>query len=478
MQSSAISQQRAVLQSLPVRQFKTNSAEVESGDVFVCRQGISLDGHDFVVRAVNQGACAIIVNRPLQASVPVIVTDSYYQSLALIKAYYEHPHKAVSHIGVTGTNGKTTVSHCLNQILNLESRSAYIGTLGAQLVEEQVPLTNTTPDGVTLLNIFQQMRMQDTEFNVMELSSHALAQDRAGFVSLQVGVITNIGEDHLDFHRTKDSYIHAKLQLVDRIQSKGTLVVNLDDPHALAAIERVSEGIEVVTFSKAGQKADVVASNITSFERGMRFTLTAAGENVDVRSPMPFLYNVENALAIASTLYALGWSLVKIAQGIERIEMPEGRAQFVELPNDCKGLVDYAHNSDGLKALLEAVQDYVERRLIVVVGVTGDRLQQASEMGAICAKYADLIVFTSDNPMGVIQGEIFQALRSQVGSTPHFEISDRREAIKLAKKMSEGGDLVVVCGKGSETFQYLSDGKDQKQSYIGDLAALRIAEAL
>ncbi|MEI8628767.1 Mur ligase family protein [Vibrio sp. M60_M70] len=473
MLSNVISNQLETLRSLGVRQFKTNSADVIPGDAFVCRQGITLDGHDYAMKAIEKGACAIIANKPMQLNVPIIITESYYQSLALIKAYFNHPHKDITHIGVTGTNGKTTVSHCLNQALNIDNRSAYIGTLGAKLIDVDLPLNNTTPDGVTLLNIFNDMRCNGIDFNVMELSSHALIQDRAGFVSLKVGVITNIGQDHLDFHRTKDGYVQAKLQLIDRIQCNGTLVLNLDDPHSLAAMERASGRVNVFSFSLKNPMADLVASEIRTTEFGMRFNLSFAKKSVEVNSNMPFLYNVENALAVAGTLLTLGWDLKGVSTALSKIVMPEGRAQFVSLEDGRKGLIDYAHNSDGIKALLSSVQSIVKNRLIVVVGVTGDRIQQAANIGEICAEYADSIIFTSDNPMGVVQSDIFRALSSKVGHKPHFEINDRVEAIKLAKQLSGEGDLILLCGKGGETFQYINNGKWQKQNYIGDLAALQ-----
>lgn len=478
MLTNVVSKQVERLKALEIGLFRTNSADVEKNDVFVCRKGITVDGHDFAQDAVEKGAVAVIANKPMALSVPVIVTESHYQSLALIKAFYKHPHQKLRHIGVTGTNGKTTVSHCLNQILNLEGLSAYIGTLGAKLADHEIPLSNTTPDGVTLLNIFNQMCNTATEFNVMELSSHALTQDRAGFVPLELGVITNIGEDHLDFHRTRDSYVQAKLQLVDRIQSGGSLIVNLDDPHALAAIERASKGVNIFSFSTQNPLADLIATRIETGPRGMRFSLSNGKECIEVNSPMPFSYNVENALAIASVLSILGWDLVRVAAAIEGLHMPEGRAQFVGLSNGSTGLVDYAHNSHGLNALLQAVREHAQRRLIVVVGVTGDRIQQAGDIGAMCARYADLVIFTSDNPMGVVQSELFRVLRSRIGTTPYFEISDRAEAIKLAKQLSERDDLIVVCGKGNETFQYISDGKAQRHHYVGDLAALKQVEAV
>lgn len=478
MPNHVISEQLKILDSLEVSAFRTRSDEVQLNDVFVCRQGLSLDGHDFAQHAVERGASAVVCNQPLNLTVPTIVTESYYQSLALIKAYYRHPHQSIRHIGITGTNGKTTVSYCLNQILNQNHRSAYIGTLGAKLNEDMLPLNNTTPDGVALLNMFKTMQSDQTEFNVMELSSHALNQDRAGFVSLEVGVITNIGADHLDFHRTKDNYVQSKLQIVDRIQPNGTLVVNLSDPHATSALDRASKRVKVITFSMSDPAADITATNLKPSLSGMRFLLTIGKDSHEVSSPMPFEYNVENALAIASILASMGWNIKSISEAIENISMPPGRAQFIELSNGALGLVDYAHNSDGLNALLKAVREKAQQRLIVVAGVTGDRIQQAGNIGEVCAQYADLVIFTSDNPMGALQSELFRVLSSRVGDTPIFEVNDRTEAIALAKQLSNRGDLVVVCGKGNEKFQYVSDGKSCKSQYIGDLDALQQEETI
>ncbi|WP_246225551.1 Mur ligase family protein [Vibrio agarilyticus] len=459
-----------------VNQFKTNSLEVTQGDVFICRQGNNVDSHEFVEEAIAKGASAIIANRAMTLAIPVMVTESYYQSLALVKAFYRHPHLRLKHVGVTGTNGKTTVSDCLNQILNRSCRSAYIGTLGAKIADFDIPLDNTTPDGVTLLNLFNEMGKQRIDLNIMELSSHALSQDRAGFVSLQVGVITNIGQDHLDYHKTKDSYVQAKLQLIDRIRPQGTLVVNLNDPHADAAIERAAQRVNILTFAIENSQADLNATQIVSTLRGTCFDLVFKEERITVNSPMPFDYNVENVLAIVAVLISLGWTLKAAGNAIELLKTPDGRAQFIELSNGAIGLVDYAHNSDGLGSLLKNVRAHVRNRLIVVVGVTGDRIQQASAIGEICAQYADLLIFTSDNPMGAEQSELFRALTFSISNTPHFEISDRAEAIKLAKQLSEQGDLIVVCGKGNETFQYVNDGKGKKQRYMGDLAALQRTE--
>ncbi|EAS44050.1 UDP-N-acetylmuramoyl-L-alanyl-D-glutamate--2,6-diaminopimelate ligase [Photobacterium profundum] len=479
MSIQALKRSAAVLEQLPIRQFVINSEWVQPNDVFICREGASHDSHSYVDQAIKNGAIAVIANRTLHLDIPVIVTESHYQSLAVVKAVYDHPHQKMNHIGVTGTNGKTTVAHCLNQMLNQSSTSAYIGTLGVQYADVIMALSNTTPDGVTLLNIFRDMVECGVKHNVMELSSHALAQDRAGFLDLEVGIITNIGRDHLDYHRTKDAYVQAKLQIIDRIKPGGYAVINMDDPHAPAMFARCHGRVKTVSFSihykdTHNQDADFVAKEIVSNQFGCSFSLCYRGKQRLVCSQMPFLFNVENMLAMACALHAQGWTLDQIASGLTTIIPPDGRAQFQTLNNGATGLVDYAHNLDGLARLFSDIPNQTFRHTLTVVGVTGDRIQDAAAIGELCARYSDLVVFTMDNPLGIDQADIFRALTSRIESvsTPVFTIADRSEAISLAKQMSQKGDLIVVCGKGSETSQLISVNKQGLQDYIGDMPVL------
>ncbi|MFA0158749.1 Mur ligase family protein [Vibrio sp. 10N.261.46.A3] len=466
------------LGALSIRRFSTNSEHVQCQDVFVCREGTSHDSHRYIESAITNGAVAIIATKPISASVPVFVTGSYYQSLLLIKAFYQYPHKKIRHIGITGTNGKTTVAHGLNQVLKTNRQSAYIGTLGVEYAGNKQELSNTTPDSVTLLNLFKDMADAQVTDNVMELSSHALVQDRAGFVPLSVGVITNIGRDHLDYHKTLDGYVQAKLQILDRIQPTGTAVINLDDPHANVAIERASSRVNVLTFSMNNSDADLYVEDLNVEPFGATFSLNNQGNKERVFSQLPFLFNVENTLAMAATLLALNWSLADIANALNSVVAPDGRSKYLSLDNGALALVDYAHNFDGLSALYQGIQSQSAKRVITVVGVTGDRIRDAADIGKLCATHSDVVIFTSDNPLGEMQEDIFRALTSQVSPTLCYEISDRYEAIQLAKQLSRGGDLILVCGKGSETHQYITTNQVGRQRYIGDVAALTLEEVL
>ncbi|MGY3572094.1 Mur ligase family protein [Vibrio paucivorans] len=472
MSNKKLEQCLDLLLELPIQTFSTNSEWVAQNHVFVCREGAVHDSHGYVTHAIENGAIAIIATKPVQATVPVIVTDSYYQSVSLIKAYYRFPHHQLKHIGITGTNGKTTIAYGLQQILMCQCKSSYIGTLGVKYAEKFEPLDNTTPDAVTLLSLFDDMVNAGVQLNVMELSSHALAQDRAGFVPLQVGVISNIGRDHLDYHRTIDGYVQAKLQLIDRIKPGGTLVVNLDDPHAGVAIERAKLRNSVMTFSIGNHEADVVADEVQATQFGNQFTMYYQGEHTVVDSQMPFRFNVENQLAMASVLLSQGWRLNAVAAALSRLTPINGRSQFISLDNRATALVDYAHNYDGLQALFQGIDVRQWGKVITVIGVTGDRIREAAQIGQLCAEHSDVVIFTSDNPLGEMQEDIFRALTSRVGDTPYYEVSDRLEAIQLAKQLSRSHDLLLLCGKGHELHQHVTANKIGRQSYIGDRAAV------
>lgn len=469
------------LKSLPINQFRTNSEHVQSGDVFLCREGASHDSHGYIIDALSRGAIAVITTKPISLHsncVKVLATESFYQSLLLVKAYYSHSHLTLRHIGITGTNGKTTVAMGLNQLLNQRLSSGYIGTLGAEYGQTHLELSNTTPDSVTLLNILDAMVQKELQINVMELSSHALAQDRAGFLPLEAGVITNIGRDHLDYHQTLDGYVQAKMQIVDRIKPGGTLVVNLDDEHALVALGRAAQRVNTITFSLRDPNADLHARNVCADQTGSQFELYYQQQTCQVRSSLPFQFNVENLLAMLASLIALGWDFIEAASMLESVTLPNGRAERFTLSSGANALVDYAHNHDALSALYAGINLSHSQRVITVIGITGDRIQDAPKIGKLCANHSDVVIFTADNPLGQCQQAIFRALTSEVGEVPCYEIEDRLEAVKLAKQLSRVDDLILVCGKGREQYQHISKHRVGKQSYIGDIAALTSEEVI
>ncbi|PSW16170.1 UDP-N-acetylmuramoyl-L-alanyl-D-glutamate--2,6-diaminopimelate ligase [Photobacterium rosenbergii] len=466
------------LASLPVKEFKTHSQKVNPGDVFVCRQGLTWDSHLSAQDAVERGACGVIANRPLDLSVPCMVTPSHSTSVSLINQYYAYPQDQIKHIGVTGTNGKTTVAYCLNQLLNLRGKSAYTGTLGSSFDDVYYPLDNTTPDAITLLNLFHAMEKCGASHHVMEVSSHALSQDRVTHIDFDIVIITNIGSDHLDYHKHREDYIQAKLRLIDRLKPGGVAIVNLDDEQSLSVIERCRSRCEVISFSCVDEGADLFASKVLSTCSGSQFTLNYQGTEYQVTSSLPFLFNVENSLAIIASMLGLGMPIKEVLGLLELMQPAPGRSEVYPLSNGATVILDYAHNYDSLSNLYRNVLEHKTGKVVTVIGVTGERLADADDIGELCFEHSDQLVLTTDNPLGVNQEDLFMALTSKLPLNSNKAsacIEDRLLAIKVAITEIQSGDVLLLCGKGHEKYQYITSNKNDAKPYVGDLDALKIA---
>ncbi|MGF1725271.1 Mur ligase family protein [Photobacterium nomapromontoriensis] len=464
------------LHSLGMNAFKTHSQKINPGDVFVCRQGLTWDSHLSVDDAIERGAIGVIANRPLDIDVPCLITPSHSTAISLINQYYAYPQDKIKHIGVTGTNGKTTVAYCLSHMLNLQGKSAYTGTLGSSFDTAFYPLDNTTPDAITLLNLFHAMECADVSHHVMEVSSHALSQDRVTHIDFDAVIITNIGTDHLDYHKHREDYIQAKLRLIDRLKPGGIAVVNLDDEQVLSVMERCRSRCDVVTFSCEDRSADLFADEIISTCQGSHFLLNYKGEVFNVASPLPFRFNVENILAMMGLLVAIGFTMSDVIDRVAELKAAPGRSEVYPLVNDMTVILDYAHNHDSLQNLYKNVREHCQGQVVTVIGVTGERLADAPEIGQLCKAQSDFVFFTTDNPLGVCQNALFDALLSKIDSGTHVKcIHDRQQAILEAAALLEQGDVLLLCGKGHEQYQYISNNKNDAELYIGDLAALQLA---
>ena len=466
------------LASLPVKEFKTHSQKVNPGDVFVCRQGLTWDSHLSAQDAVERGACGVIANRPLELPVPCMVTPSHSTSVSLINQYYAYPQDQIKHIGVTGTNGKTTVAFCLNQLLNLTGKSAYTGTLGSSFDDVYYPLDNTTPDAITLLNLFHAMEKCGVSHHVMEVSSHALSQDRVTHIDFDIVIITNIGSDHLDYHKHREDYIQAKLRLIDRLKPGGVAIVNLDDEQSLSVIERCRSRCEVISFSCVDEGADLYASKVLSTCSGSQFTLNYQGIEYQVVSSLPFRFNVENSLAIIASMLGLGMPINELLALFESMLPAPGRSEVYPLSNGATVILDYAHNYDSLSNLYRNVLEHKTGKVVTVIGVTGERLADAADIGELCFEHSDQLILTTDNPLGVNQEDLFKALTSKLplsSNQPSACIEDRQLAIKVAIAELQSGDVLLLCGKGHEKYQYITSNKNEAKPYVGDLEAVKMA---
>lgn len=458
------------LRALQPKAFKLDSRAIEPGDAFVCRQGLAIDSHDFVQSAIDAGATLVIANRPLELNVPCIVTAGFADTLALLNGYLEYPGDQLTQIGVTGTNGKTTVAFGLYQLLDGITPSGYTGTLGSLYRQLLTPTINTTPDALTLLERFSTLKRLGLTHHVMEVSSHALAQDRVDHLLFDCVIFTNITEDHLDFHGNRDNYIQAKLRLLDKLKPAGRAVVNLDDPSATMVLDRCRHRAPALTHSRRNPEATLFADVIRCDLQESEFWLHYQGSRYRCSLPLPFEFNIDNALAMLAAGLALGHPLESLLEKLTGLSPVPGRSQSLTLTGNRQVVVDYAHNRASLTTLIAQARRSSCGRIHTLLGVTGDRLADAGEIGSAALTLSDCCYFTADNPLGVRLSTLLDAMDPQGLS---HRIEDRIQAIHTALEKMAPGDLLLLCGKGEERHQYLSADKLAATPYPGDAEVVR-----
>lgn len=444
-----------------------DSRRVERGFVFVAMQGGSFDGHSFIGDAVRSGACAIVAEREVPGipyGVGFVVVPNGRKALGEIAAvFYGHPSREMKLIGVTGTSGKTTVTHLLQSVFGASgARSGLIGTLGAKIDDELIPTAHTTPESADIQRILRYMADRGVEVVAMEASSHGLHQGRTLGCEFDCGVFTNIARDHLDYHLTFENYLDAKMILFrdyPRMSGKPfKAVLNADDP----SWTRFKEGTagEVLTFGVANA-ADVTASNAEVTDSSVSFDMAFRGRAVRVSLAIGGEFNVYNALSAAAAGLALGLDIDVVVRGLARASRVPGRFEAIECGQDFGVIVDYAHTPDELENVLRTARNLTRGRLIVVFGCGGDRDKgKRPIMGGIAADLADIAVVTSDNPRtedpDAIIAQILEGIPKS-GNAAVEVIPDRREAIFRAVAIAGTGDVVVIAGKGHEDYQIFAD---------------------
>jgi UDP-N-acetylmuramoyl-L-alanyl-D-glutamate--2,6-diaminopimelate ligase len=425
--------------------------------LFIAVRGSERDGHDYLEPARDAGAAVAVLEHARRANMPAIVVRDGRRAAAIVAgAAFEWPARHLRLIGVTGTNGKTTTAHMLRHLLDRENRrAASIGTVGVLIGSEGRPLDDaagrglTTPGPVELQRLLRALVDAGVATVAMEVSSHALDQRRIEGLEFDAAVFTNLTRDHLDYHKTMDNYRDAKARLVNHLAPHGTVVVNADDAAWRALVtERRKLG-----FSSRVTSAEVHARDIGYTPRGSRWTLVVAGEEAPVMLPLIGDFNVSNALGAAAAAYATGMPVDRIAERLSTLPQVPGRLEVIhESP---VVLRDYAHTPDALERALQAVRPFVTGRLIVVFGAGGDRDRgKRPEMGAMAERFADFAIVTSDNPRTERPAAIIDDIERGMKATGKFErIEDRRDAIARALELAAPDDVIVLAGKGHETYQ-------------------------
>ena len=435
-----------------------DSREVERGGLFIAIRGASLDGNTYLRAAAAAGAAVVVaeqVNALADLSVPaLVVSDARRSTAVLAAAFHGDPGRQLSLIGVTGTNGKTTTTAMIRHLLDSRAApSASIGTLGVLVGSAGAPLPGgrdlTTPGPIELQRVLRALVDHGVKSVVMEVSSHALHQQRVEGLRFDAAVFTNLTRDHLDYHRTMEDYFAAKALLVKYLAPLGVAVRNADDP-AWAALSGAPRWCSYGVLDAA---ADVAAREVVCDPRGSNWVLSAGGRSAAVRLPLIGDFNVTNAVAAAATALSLGRSLEEVAAGVGSMPQVPGRLEIIgEHPTVLR---DYAHTPDALERALRALRSFVEGRIVVVFGAGGDRDRgKRPLMGRVAAANADLLVVTSDNPRTEDPESIIDEIVAPLSAGRYERIESRRAAIGRAIALADPErDVVLLAGKGHETYQ-------------------------
>ncbi|WP_438351623.1 UDP-N-acetylmuramoyl-L-alanyl-D-glutamate--2,6-diaminopimelate ligase [Paenibacillus sp. FA6] len=445
---------------------QTDSQRVIAGDLFICLPGHTVDGHDYAVEAMTKGAVALVVERQLDIDLPqIIVKDCRYAMAVLSDSFFGSPSKQMKVIGITGTNGKTTTAYLIEKIMNDHGvKTGLIGTIQMRYGGRSFPMSGTTPEALELQRSLHDMGVSGTRCCVMEVSSHALEQGRVKGTDFRTVVFTNLTQDHLDYHNTMEKYREAKGLLFSRMgnsfqsspDKRKFAVLNADDS-ASSYFKNITSS-EVVTYG-LDESADVRATQISISSQGTEFHVDTFKGSADVKLKMVGKFNVYNALAAITAALLEGIELEEIRRSLESLAGVDGRVEAVDAGQSFAVIVDYAHTPDGLENVLKTVKEFAEGRVLTVFGCGGDRDRAKRPlMGKIAAKYSDVVFITSDNPRTeepeAILKEIEQGLiEDQISNDRYQLIIDRRTAIQKAIDMASPEDVVLIAGKGHETYQ-------------------------
>lgn len=448
-----------------------DSRQVRAGSMFVAMRGYTVDGHRFVHRAVEAGASAVLVEEVIEGlSAPQIVVRSTRAAIAVLASvFYRHPSKEMKVIGITGTNGKTTTTFLIDRILSDAGRkTGLIGTIKTRIGDREYENVNTTPETIHLQDVFHQMREIGTEYPVMEVSSHAVELHRVAGTHFHTAIFTNLTQDHLDYHGSMEEYRLAKAKFFARLGNTygdeaaevQAAVLNADDEHF--AFFRTSTAAQVITYG-IDNEADVRAVDVRLGADGVSFRVESFAGEESFNLRLHGKFNIYNSLAAITACLREGVSLARIKQSLEAISGVDGRFESVDAGQDFTVIVDYAHTPDSLENVLKTVREFVKGDVYCIVGCGGDRDRTKRPlMAGIAAQYADLAIITSDNPRTEDPERILDDMEAGLSNAEpgrYVRITDRTEAIRHAVGRAKRDDVILIAGKGHETYQIIGKTK-------------------
>lgn len=444
------------LEQVNIKGITCNSKEVKDGFIFVCIKGAKTDGHKFAKSALENGAAVLVAEEDIGLPNQIIVEDTHKAYAKMCAAWFNNPAESLKLIGVTGTNGKTSVTYMIKSILENEGHKVgLIGTIQNMIGDKTIVAKNTTPDAYELNSLFSLMKKEGCSYVIIEVSSHALDQKRVCDLQFETAIFTNLTQDHLDYHITMENYLAAKKRLFTMCK---TAVINSDDEYAAELIKGLECNVitcsvsDNSTFSAKGinYKPASVDYQLVSDEGLNHITVNTGGK-----------FSVYNSMFAVVTALTLGITIDKSAEALKNLKGVKGRAEVVPNDKDFTVIIDYAHTPDGLKNILSTFRDCPKNRLISLFGCGGDRDKTKRPiMGSVAARYSDYVIVTSDNPRSEEPMDIINdILEGTKGSNKPIKVLENRiEAIKFAISIAEKDDIIVLVGKGHETYQILKDG--------------------
>ncbi len=435
-----------------------DSRQVKKGCVFACLKGVNCDGHDYALQASQFGASAILVERDMGVANQIVVANTHAAYAKMCANFYGNPAKKLKFIGVTGTNGKTTVTNILKHILSMENKKVgLIGTIQNEIGDTIIKTDKTTPNHLEYQKLLKDMVDGGCEYVVMEVSSHALEQHRIADTKFEVGVFTNLSQDHLDYHETMENYYEAKKKLFDVSKMA---VICVDDEYGKRLAKEVS--CSAVTFSVDSDDSSYRASEISINASGVKYKLTGDNDSEFICFSTPGMFSVHNSMAAAIVGFLLGFNEKNVVNDIAKCKPVKGRSENIPTNRDFYVICDYAHSPDGLKNILDSINSYSNGRVVTLFGCGGDRDKTKRPiMGEVAAKNSDFLIVTSDNPRTEDPDSIIEDIIVGVEKEkkPYVKITDRKEAIKYALENAKKDDIILLAGKGHEDYQIIGTKK-------------------
>jgi len=443
---------------IEINRIETDSRLVGKNDLFVAVRGNDKDGHDYISDALSRGAAAVVAQKG-DADNLIKVRDSRKTLGLLARNFYGDPSKNIKVIGVTGTNGKTTITYLLESVLKTAGfKTGVIGTIGYRIAEETIEAVNTTPSSLVLQGLLRRMVARSAEYCVMEVSSHGLDQHRTDCIDFDTAIFVNATREHLDYHKTFERYINAKARLFSGLAAGAAAILNRDDRN-YGFFKKASSAKRIITFG-INKDADVYADNIKLDISGSSFTIRAGRKEIFVKTRLIGMHNIYNLSAAAACALSKDIAPDKIKEGLEGVGAIKGRLELVDDSFGIRVFVDYAHTDDAMEKVLTALRALKTGRVITVFGCGGNRDKtKRPRMGGVAAALSERVIITSDNPRFEEPDDIARNIVKGIDrSSCDFEvILDRRDAIREALSGAQENDIVLIAGKGHERYQIVKD---------------------